>query len=254
MNQQAAFAVVRRFDPKPPTRYRFDQHYLLFALQGTMRLEAEGRCWSLPPARAAWIRAGVEILFSIERPISCCSVLFSATEYTAPVRPLTVFEMTPLLREVMKELRPFGPEATKFPAQARTLFDLAALLAERQSRAPSRAWMPALQTEAMRRALAKTEAGLAEAQDLDDVAAAAGLAPRTLARRFSSELGMTWRQAQMRLRMIRAIEGLAEPSRSVTDIAHSLGYASSSAFNVAFRDFTGQTPTAFRHSMAGESA
>jgi AraC-like DNA-binding protein len=251
MSQHAAFALVRQFDAEPPTRYRFDRHYLLYALRGTMRLEAEGRSWSLPPARAAWIRAGVEILFSIDRPISCCSALFSATDYAAPERPLTVFEMTPLLREVMKELRPFGPEA-EHPVEARALFDLAALLAERQSRAPSRAWMPAPQTDAMRRALARTEAGLAELQDLDDVAAAAGLAPRTLARRFSSELGMTWRQAQMRLRMIRAIEGLAEPLRSVTDIAHSLGYASSSAFNAAFRDFTGQTPTAFRQSMSGK--
>jgi AraC-like DNA-binding protein len=250
MPEHIAFAVFRGFDPEPPTRYRFDRHYLLYALQGTMRLEADGRSWSLPPARAAWIRAGVEILFSINRPIQCCSALFSTDHFAAPSQPLTVFEMTQLLHEVMKELRGFDAAAATHAAEAGPLFELAALMAERQSQRPSQAWMPAPKTEAVRRALAKTEASLAEPR-LDDVADAAGLTPRTLARRFSDELGMTWRQAQMRLRMIRAVEGLADPTAAVTEVAHALGYSSSSAFNAAFRDFAGQTPTEFRRSTAG---
>jgi AraC-like DNA-binding protein len=251
MSEHTAYTVFRGFDPEPPTRYSFDRHYLLYALQGTMRLEADGRSWSLPPARAAWIRAGVEILFSIDRPIQCCSALFSTDHFAAPSRPLTVFEMTPLLHEVMKELRPFDATAATHLPEATPLFDLAALLAERQSLRPSRAWLPAPQSEAVRRALAKTEASLAEAPQLDDIAAAAGLTPRTLARRFADELGLTWRQAQMRLRMIRAIECLADPAVAVTEVAHGLGYSSSSAFNAAFRDFAGQTPTEFRRSLSG---
>jgi AraC-like DNA-binding protein len=254
MSHHPAYAVFRGFDPEPPTRYRFDRHYLLYALQGTMRLEADGRSWSLPPARAAWIRAGVEILFSIDRPIRCCSALFSPDHFDAPSQPLTVFEMTPLLHEVMKELRAFEGGAATHAPEAGALFGLAALLAERQSQRPSRAWLPAPQSDAVRRALAKTEASLSDAPQLDDIAAAAGLTPRTLARRFADELGLTWRQAQMRLRMIRAIEYLADPAVAVTEIAHGLGYGSSSAFNAAFRDFTGQTPTAFRRSLSGAGA
>jgi AraC-like DNA-binding protein len=253
MSEHIAFAVFRGFDPEPPTRYRFDHHYLLYALQGTMRLEADGRSWSLPPARAAWIRSGVEILFSIDRPIRCCSALFSPAHFAAPSQPLTVFEMTPLLHEVMKELRTFDAEAEAHPPEAGPLFDLAALLAERQSQHPTCAWMPAPRSDAVRRALSQTEATLAQPR-LEDAADAAGLTPRTLARRFADELGMTWRKAQMRLRMIRAVEGLADPNVAVTEIAHSLGYSSSSAFNAAFRGFVGQTPTEFRRSMLGPAA
>jgi AraC-like DNA-binding protein len=249
----AAYTVVRGFDPEPPTRYRFDRHYLLYALQGTMRLEAAGRSWTLPPARAAWIRAGVEILFSIDRPIFCCSALFSTDHYPPPAEALTVFEMTPLLREVMKELRLYGPQSAERGPEPRALFDLAAMLAERQSLLPSKAWMPAPQSDTLRRALSRTEASLGDVQDLESVANAAGVTTRTLARRFSSELGMTWRQAQQRLRMIRAVERLAEPAIPITEIAHSLGYASSSAFNAAFRDFAGQTPTAFRQAVIAEA-
>lgn len=251
--ENIAYAVVRGFDPEPPATYRFDRHYLLYALKGTMRLEAAGRSWTLPPARAAWIRAGVEIVFSIDRPIFCCSALFSPDHFPQPAAPLTVFEMTPLLREVMKELRTHGPQAFDDGPESRALFEMAAMLAERQSRIPSKAWMPAPQSDTMRRALTRTEAALGEVQDLQSVARAAGVTTRTLARRFSTELGMTWRQAQQRMRMIRAVEQLAEPARAITEIAHGLGYASSSAFNAAFREFAGQTPTAFRQTVVAEA-
>ena len=207
----------------------------------------------MPPARAAWIRAGVEIVFSIDRPIFCCSALFSPDHFAQPTAPLTVFEMTPLLREVMKELRTYGPQTFDDGPESRALFAMAAMLAERQSRVPSKAWMPAPQSETLRRALNRTEATLGEIQDLPSVAKAAGVTTRTLARRFSTELGMTWRQAQQRMRMIRAVEQLAEPARAITEIAHGLGYASSSAFNSAFREFAGQTPTAFRQTVIAEA-
>lgn len=60
---------------------------------------------------------------------------------------------------------------------------------------------------------------------------------------------MTWRQSLRRLRMNHAIEALADPQRQITEIAFSVGYNSLSAFNTAFRDFTGMTPTEFRASF-----
>ena len=42
---------------------------------------------------------------------------------------------------------------------------------------------------------------------------------------------------------------LADGDRAVTDVALSVGYASSSAFNAAFRDFTGLAPGAWRDGL-----
>ena len=70
-----AYCVARTFSAEPPATYRFDRHYLLYALKGTMRLEAQGRCWSLPPARAAWIAAGAAITVTLDRPVDVCSLL-----------------------------------------------------------------------------------------------------------------------------------------------------------------------------------
>jgi AraC-like DNA-binding protein len=249
MPEPAAFAVVSGFDPEPLTTHIFSRHYLLYATDGLMALEAGGRCWTLPPARAAWIAANQSVNVRIARRITSCSVLFSPDTYPAPANPLRVFDMTPLLREVMLELRPFGPDCTDLPPYARQLFDTAAVLAERLSATPSQAWMPSVRSEVLRRALALTKDNLTEIQCFADIAAAAGVTPRTLARRFADELGMTWRQAQRRLRMVHAIEQLSDHAATITEVAFATGYNSLSAFNAAFREFTGQTPSDYRASI-----
>lgn len=244
-----AFCVSRSFPPEPPTTHRFDRHYLLYATHGTMRLEAEGRCWSLPPARAAWIAAGAPITVALARPVEVCSLLFDPTIFAAPAAALTVFEITPLLREVIQALREHGPDRAELPPDARLLFETAAMLANRASETPSREVMPSGRSDAVRRALAATDAALDRPPRFDAVAKVAGVTPRTLARRFQDELGMTWRQALQRLRMIRACEALAEAETPVTQVALSVGYASPSAFNAAFRAFTGVSPRDWRASV-----
>jgi AraC-like DNA-binding protein len=253
MAELAAFTVVSEFEAEPLTTHTFPHHYLLYALDGLMRLEAGGRCWTLPPARAAWIAANEPINVRIDRKISSCSILFSTDAYAGPSHPLRVFDMTPLLREIMLELRPFGPDRTDVPPHARQMFDLAATLAEQLSANPSRAWMPTVRSEILRRALDITKENLDTAQSFEEVAAAAGATPRTLARRFADELGMTWRQTQRRLRMVYAVEVLSEDRASITEVAFATGYNSLSAFNAAFREFMGQTPSDYRRSMRADA-
>ncbi|MCX7286026.1 MAG: AraC family transcriptional regulator [Rhodobacterales bacterium] len=254
MREPPAFSVISGFDPEPLTTYTFPRHYLLYATDGLMALEAGGRCWTLPPARAAWIAANQPVNVRIARRITCSSLLFSPDDFAAPAHPLRVFDMTPLLREVILELRPFSRDRADLPPYARQLFDTAAVLAERLSATPSRAWMPSVRSDVLRRALALTKDNLTEPQCFADIAAAAGVTPRTLARRFADELGMTWRQAQRRLRMVHAVEHLSDDAATITEIAFSTGYNSLSAFNAAFREFTGQTPSDYRASVRAAAA
>ena len=95
-----------------------------------------------------------------------------------------------------------------------------------------------------------TEVALETGVSFEHIAKEVGLSPRSLARKFESELGMTWRQAQRRMRMVAAMERLAEhPELPITEVAFSVGYTSLSAFNAAFREQTDMTPTAYRRSL-----
>lgn len=74
-----------------------------------------------------------------------------------------------------------------------------------------------------------------------DVAAAS---PRTLARLFQRELGMSFGTFRSELRLRASLERLAA-GESVTTVALSLGYESTSAFIAMFRRHLGQTPTSY---------
>jgi transcriptional regulator GlxA family with amidase domain len=109
--------------------------------------------------------------------------------------------------------------------------------------------VPAGRSPELRRALRLTEERLGGQVRFEDVADEVGLAPRSLARRFEDETGMTWRAVLRRMRVLRAIEELAAGDASVSKIAFMVGYTSLSAFNAAFRQLTGRAPTEYRASF-----
>jgi transcriptional regulator GlxA family with amidase domain len=157
-----------------------------------------------------------------------------------------VFDLSPLARSLVSECVGWPDAAEPLPPYALSMFGALAAVAWQLAQHPSPVTIPAGQTPELRRALALTEERLTEEVRFEDIARDVGLAPRTLARRFEDESGMTWRSALRRMRVLRAIEELAAGQDSVTTIAHRVGYTSLSAFNAGFRDLTGRTPPQYR--------
>jgi AraC-like DNA-binding protein len=245
-----AFSFVRDFEPAPPQALCVDRHYLLAASRGALRLEVDGTTWSLPPARAALIRAGVAIQVTIPQPVTTASVLFHTTFAPSPAAMLAVFDLTPLARALITECSRWGDEDATLDPYALAMFRALAVATWELAQHPSPACMPAGRSAEVRRAIALTAERLAEDPRLVDIASEIGLASRSLARRFEQELGMTWRAALRRLRILRAIEQLAGTEHPVTQIAFDVGYSSLSAFESAFRDLIGQTPSDYRAGFA----
>jgi AraC-like DNA-binding protein len=244
-----AYSFVRSFAPEPARDLCTDRHYLLCASTGALRLEAQGQAWLLPPARAALIEAGQTIRVSIPQPVTTASVLFD-TEFTAvPPAPLTVFDLSPLARALVSECSRWEAGEEPLPAYAEALFAALAAVTWRLAEQPSPVVVPAGRSPELRRALQLTEERLGDQVRFEDVADEVGLAPRSLARRFEDETGMTWRAVLRRMRVLRAIEELAAGDMPVTKIAFSVGYTSLSAFNAAFRQLTGRAPTEYRASF-----
>jgi AraC-like DNA-binding protein len=241
-----AFAFARDFVATPALELCVDKHYLLCASRGVLRLEARGMSWVLPPARAALISAGEAILVAIPQPVTTSSVLFDPGFAPEPPAPLTVFDLSVLARALLSECADWQDSAEPLPSYARSVFGALAAVTWRLAQHPSPVMVPAGDSPELRRALALTNERLAEDVRFEDIANDVGLAPRSLARRFEDECGMTWRAVLRRMRVLRAIEQLAASEDTVTTIAHSVGYTSLSAFNAGFRDLTGCTPSQYR--------
>src|SRR5262249_37591796 len=139
-----------------------DRHYLLCASAGALRLEAQGRAWVLPPARAALIEAGRPIRVSIPQPVTTASVLFG-TEFTpTPPAPLTVFDRSPLARALVCDCGVWGESDEPLTAYAETLFAALAAVTWRLAEQPSPVVVPVGRSPELRRALQLTEERLAD--------------------------------------------------------------------------------------------
>jgi AraC-like DNA-binding protein len=241
-----AFAFARDFLPAAPSELRVERHYLLCASRGVLRLEAHSETWVLPPARAALIAAGEPIQVAIPQPVTTSSVLFDPAFAPVPPAPLSVFDLNPLARALVSECVAWPDAEEPLTPYARTMFAALAAVTWQLARHPNPVTIPAGQSPEVRRALARTRGRLGDDIHFEDVAHDVGLAPRSLARRFEDECSMTWRAVLRRMRILRAIEHLAADDDSITTIAHKVGYTSLSAFNAAFRDLTGRTPTQYR--------
>ncbi len=244
-----AFAFTRSFAPTGPQELLVDRHYLLCASTGALRLEAEGQRWLLPPARAALLRAGRPVTVVIPQPATTASVLFHVDFAPPPPQDLTVFDLDPLARALVAECGGWQESQEPLPPYARAIFGALAVVAWRLAERPSPVVVPAGRSVEVRTALQLTEERLGDEVSFEEVAAHVGLAPRSLARRFEAEVGMTWRAVVRRMRVLRAVELLVADDTPITTIAHEVGYGSLSAFNAAFRELTGATPSDYRTSL-----
>jgi AraC-like DNA-binding protein len=91
-----------------------------------------------------------------------------------------------------------------------------------------------------------------QAVDLESVSRQAGLSPFHFLRLFARVLGVTPHQYLVRCRLRHAARLLADPARSVTDVAFDVGFADLSNFVRTFRRAAGVSPRAFRKAATGE--
>lgn len=93
------------------------------------------------------------------------------------------------------------------------------------------------------------EGHLAQDISLSTLARLVRLSPYHFLRCFKTSFGEPPHRYWTRRRIERAMALMGNPRASVTDIALDVGYATTSAFSVAFRRITGQTPTDYRREL-----
>jgi AraC-like DNA-binding protein len=240
------FGIAQTFDNLDTGWRSFPGHYLLYAAQGVFHLEAANARWFLPPQRVAWVRADESIRLRTQGPVSCNSVLFGRSTISALPFPCRVFDVTPLVREMICYTLRWGVGRDPDDAVAERFFRVLADLCIDLAEQPDVLWLPRPTSPELARAMEYTLADLSSSLQFGDVAQVVGVSERTLARRFSEETHMTWRQFVGRARMIRAMELLSDQDVPVIEVAYTVGFESVSAFSTAFRRFVGETPSRYR--------
>jgi AraC-like DNA-binding protein len=227
----------------------FPQHYLLYASSGCFHLELAGRNWLLPTHRAAWIRSGVPVRIWTQGPVTSASVLFTPSPELAFDFDCWVFCVSELARGLLDHCMRWDTEQAAANPKATRMFGALADVCLELSSQADQFWLPRATSKELQRALQFTLQHLGAPLAFADVAAAACVSERTLARRFADEAGMVWRDYLRRARLIAAMESLTNPAEPIAQVAHACGYESLGAFNAAFRAFTGDTPSGYRRRL-----
>jgi len=232
-----------------PRGTRLDLHahreaQLVFAAEGLMQVETPKGRWLVPPDRAVWVPARLGHAIDVLADIEMRSIYFQprwlATCYAGgELKSEFVVRVHPLLRELVLALFDDQSDSERVMLLAEVVVGELARAGDATTFMP----MPADPKARMIAELLLQHP--ADDRDLDALARAVGVSGRTVSRLFPLETRLTFKVWRQRARIIGAIEMLGRPRQSIKRVATRLGFSSTAAFSFAFRQVTGQTPTAF---------
>lgn len=218
-------------------------HQLLYAVEGTACVEVGNVRYFLPPQRAAWISAGTLHRTTIPNVVSA-SVFLHPRLMPKQVEAIRILAAPPLLQEMVKyAARWHAKERGKDP-QRDLYFRTFAMLCAEWLKEEMPYWLPSCDHPQIVQALEFTQQHLQEAT-VQQASSAAAMSIRTFRRYFTQEMGMSWRDYVTKLRLLRAMELLAQPGARVIEVAGAVGFDSPSAFSKAFLEFTAESPSQY---------
>jgi len=220
------------------------QAQLVFAAKGVMQVQTPRGVWLVPPERAVWVPPRLEHAIDVLSDIEMRTVYFqprwlARQKTNAAVSSEFVVRVGPLMREAI--LAMFDPQCDA--PRKLTLAQL--VIMDLRDAGDASTFMPMPADEKARQVANIILGDPAADRDLESLAAEAGISGRTLTRLFPEQTKLTLKSWKQRARVIAAIERLGQPGISIKQVATALGSSSSAAFSFAFRDVTGETPTAF---------
>lgn len=212
---------------------------LLYAISGVMHVRTDEGTWVVPPQQAVWIPAGTNHEVRALAPLEMRMLYVHPDAHTRLPARCCVVGVRPLLRELVLALA--TPAAGDSHRRARLE---AVALDELADLRPEPLHLPLPRDPRLVRIRDALVDDPADDRTLAAWAGQVGASPRTLARAFLRETGMSFGAWRQRLRLVSAIErlGRGEP---VTRVAYDLGYQSPSAFVAMFRRELGTPPARY---------
>jgi AraC-like DNA-binding protein len=232
-----AAAELTQSESRTTSSHSHPRGQLMGALSGLVSVGLDKQHWVVPAIHAIWIPP--HFIHSVRSygPFSGWSVFIAEYRCAQLPREPRAIKTTPLLREAVRRVATWpGVELDQSQTRlAEVIIDeLAASKAESLD-------LPRPDDPRLVRITDALASDLSDNRRLEEWASWAGLAPRTLSRRFVAETGLSFAQWRQQARLLRALEMVAD-AVPVTTIALELGYDNVSAFIDMFRRALGTTP------------
>ena len=223
---------------RPIPLHRHDAAQLIHAASGVMKVRTEHGLWIVPPARAVWVPAFADHAIDMVGVVELRTVYLDPAFARLDGERCRVVQVSPLLRALILRAVEFGPD---YPADGPEANVAAVLRDELRTAEVAPLHLPMLSDPRAREVARAFERDPADRRSRAEWARVAGASERTLERLFHAEAGMSFGRWQRQVRLLRALEGLAQ-GRSVTEVGLEVGFDTPSAFIAMFRSAMGTTP------------
>lgn len=221
--------------------HRHDRHQLVYAAAGVLAITTPLGVWVVPSQRAVWIPAGTEHGHRAHGPTEMRLLLFPA-ELAGPTPDNTpaIVAVSPLLRQLVLTLVEAPPADRQ---ERRRLEQVTVDQLRRLPDAPLH--LPEPQDDRLRAIGEQLRKAPGERRPVAELGQRVGASERTILRLCRRELGMTLQQWRTQLRLVHALELLADGTPVIVT-AHRCGWANPSDFIAIFAAVIGSTPGTYQ--------
>lgn len=212
---------------------------------GTMTLYCESGWWLAPPGRGIWVPPdSLHSARHAESSVHIRILLGPDMALGLPAQCQTI-SVSNLLRELALE----AVQLSAAPEEENAIL-VARLIGYEASKPMSGPvlFVPQGRDPRLVRVINRLRLEPGEEATLDDLADLAASSPRTLARLFLSETGMTFGRWREHLRIVSAVDRLVR-GQTITQTALELGYGSPSSFTTMFTRILGMPPARYLKEM-----
>jgi AraC-like DNA-binding protein len=211
------------------------QHQIAWAARGVITVEIGDGHWVLPPTRALWIPGNTRHRTGTPEGATMSGIFVAPDRCPVSFSAPTMVRVTRLLHELFDHLTAPGTAPAPRRRAEAVVFDLL----DPVEVIPIGARLP---TDARARQVAEAlERDPADERTLGQFATDVAAGPRTLARLFVAETGMSFGQWRTQIRLAASLPPLAA-GVPIARIAGRVGYSTPSAYIAAFRRSVGVSP------------
>lgn len=218
--------------------HRHVRAQLICVESGLLTTRTRHGTWSLPPGSAGWMPAGEPHTVAVGGPLRGWGIALAPSACTGLPDDPCVIGISAVLQAVGQRLCQWPPPDAASERQ-RHLVDV--LLDEIRAAPRQRMHLPMPRDRRLLKIASQLLADPADGRSLAQWAQWAGLSTRTLTRHFRAETTLSFAHWRQQARLAEALRQLSD-GRAVADIAHGLGFSSSSAFVTVFRRHFGMPP------------
>ncbi|UCS92725.1 helix-turn-helix transcriptional regulator [Echinicola marina] len=207
--------------------------------RGIMKVVTEKHIWIVNPLQSVWLASYEAHQVYFPNNVSVVSVFIDPSKLGNLPKESFAFESSIFIKSLLTKIISFSNPDRLTPQQNR-IFEV--LLDEISTLKASMSFLPTSRDKRIKKVTDALMNDISSEKTMEYYASLSCVSPRTLSRLFVKELGMSFGDWKMRLKLLEAIKQLGE-NKTVKDIAYELGYKNASSFIAIFKKHFGKTPT-----------